>query len=779
MITPILGPELHINTINNGVEKSIQLEALANGRFLALWQGTTVNELGKAITAIFAQPYYSGGVPEGNPIQINTTLEGTHSDPMVTSLSDGRLVYIWQHYRLERIVDETTKAETFVDHYEIRARIFKLDGTPYDRNGASPDGTEDFMIASSTTHPQTAPKVAALPNNGFVVTYADGLEAAGAGSGIKAAVYKADAQPLGEALSVTDGRASDQANSSIIALKSGEFVALYKDLSTDPDSLEESVHIRVFSTSGTTPEAVDAEDIRLQVKKGTVPVAASLKDGKFIVVWTALNGDDDGTAVLAQIYNANGSESGHTIVVNQAAARDQDTPAVTSLVNGGFAISYLDYSETRVPHVKVAVFDSKSTRMINDKIVDDPDLQFAKGERTHPSIIEMDDGRLIVAWDESIPGRTSDTDGIRGRIMDARFTPIKLPGTAGHDQYVGTGFDDTLSGGTAGRDHLNGLAGNDSLDGGIDDDTIDGGLGADTMIGGSGDDRFYVDDVGDVVVELMGGGIDTILVSTDFTLTGEIENLTATGVAPVRLTGSAIANTIIGNSSDNVIDGGLGADVMRGDAGNDTYYVDNAGDVIIDGAGIDTVFTSVDHILSNDAEVLTASGSAGIALTGNAFNNTITGNGGKNKIDGGAGNDAVNGGSGNDIVSGGAGNDALTGGAGKDMFVFKDAIGTYKTNKKLNLDTVKDYKTKDDSIWLDNAIFKKLGKKGSEKKPAKLYKDFFTVGSKAEDKKDYLIYDKKKGILYYDADGSDKGKQIEIAKFDKKPALSLNEFFVI
>src|SRR5690606_26924014 len=86
---------------------------------------------------------------------------------------------------------------------------------------------------------------------------------------------------------------------------------------------------------------------------------------------------------------------------------------------------------------------------------------------------------------------------------------------------------------------------------------------------------------------------------------------------------------------------------------------------------------------------------------------------------------------GDDIIKGGLGNDTLTGKGGKDAFVFNT-----KPNKKKNLDTIKDFKSKDDSIWLDNKIFKKLGKKGSEDAPAKLNKKFFKVGSKAKDKND-------------------------------------------
>ncbi|WP_230532607.1 hypothetical protein [Microvirga roseola] len=96
-----------------------------------------------------------------------------------------------------------------------------------------------------------------------------------------------------------------------------------------------------------------------------------------------------------------------------------------------------------------------------------------------------------------------------------------------------------------------------------------------------------------------------------------------------------------------------------------------------------------------------------------------------------------------------------------------------------NKDKILDFKVKDDSIWLDNKYFKKLGKKGSEAKPAKLNKKFFTVGDKAKDKNDYLIYDKKKGVLYYDADGSGKDKAVEIATLRKKLRMTSKDFFVI
>jgi Ca2+-binding RTX toxin-like protein len=105
-------------------------------------------------------------------------------------------------------------------------------------------------------------------------------------------------------------------------------------------------------------------------------------------------------------------------------------------------------------------------------------------------------------------------------------------------------------------------------------------------------------------------------------------------------------------------------------------------------------------------------------------------------------------------------------------------LGTSKTDRKVNFDTIKDFRPKDDSFWLDNAIFKKLGKKGSEQKPATLSKKFFAL-DKAKDKDDHLIYNKKSGILSYDADGPGRGQAVEFASLQKELSLTYKDFFVI
>ncbi|WP_198411830.1 cadherin domain-containing protein, partial [Microvirga flavescens] len=143
--------------------------------------------------------------------------------------------------------------------------------------------------------------------------------------------------------------------------------------------------------------------------------------------------------------------------------------------------------------------------------------------------------------------------------------------------------------------------------------------------------------------------------------------------------------------------------------------------------------------------------------------------------------DILRGGEGNDQLWGGYGNDTLYGGKGKDTFVFDAKFGSK------NKDTIKDYSVKDDSIWLDNALFKSNKtlynaiKKGTEIKPLKMKADFFSIDT-AKDANDYFVYDSQKRVLYYDADGNGAKAGVAIATFTNNKALknfTVKELFFI
>ncbi|MDZ4280055.1 MAG: peroxidase family protein [Hydrogenophaga sp.] len=227
--------------------------------------------------------------------------------------------------------------------------------------------------------------------------------------------------------------------------------------------------------------------------------------------------------------------------------------------------------------------------------------------------------------------------------------------------------------GNEGANLLSGLDGNDTLIGNAGNDTLNGGTGADSMVGGMGNDLYFVDDAGDQVTELAGGGADEVRTTlAAYTLADQVEILRFTGVGSFAGTGNALNNAIFGGTGNDTLAGGAGNDTMTGGAGNDTYHVDSTGDVITEaaGGGTDTVISSgTAYTLGATLENLVSTNAVGATLTGNGSANQIQGGDGNDNIAAAQGNDTVDGGAGNDTLGGGLGVDLMTGGTGDDLYL--------------------------------------------------------------------------------------------------------------
>ncbi len=160
------------------------------------------------------------------------------------------------------------------------------------------------------------------------------------------------------------------------------------------------------------------------------------------------------------------------------------------------------------------------------------------------------------------------------------FTDSPAP-EANYNIIKGTSKGETLTG-TSGRDSISGGAGSDVLDGAAD---------ADILIGGIGNDRYVLDDTGDMVMEKLTEGTDKVFSSVSVSglaiddagaamIGKNVERFVLTGSADVNVFANKLDNRILGNNGTNSLSGGKGddringldgADVLSGGAGHDRF----------------------------------------------------------------------------------------------------------------------------------------------------------------------------------------------------------------
>ncbi len=366
----------------------------------------------------------------------------------------------------------------------------------------------------------------------------------------------------------------------------------------------------------------------------------------------------------------------------------------------------------------------------------------------------------------------------------------RIRGTRNNDHIIGNELNNRLRG-DSGRDWLEGGTGNDWLEGGLGfGDYLEGGAGNDTIFGGNGDGapsntndvaafRLPSGTPGTLSIERTGPTTGVVKIGTSivFEITQLGNGANAFEVKGIGL-GASLGTDIVRNI-DEIHFEVPGGSFLKLQVGVSVYGTGN-GDFLVEG-GILNNFIDANFIIgiTASADVDVRAGEGSDTVYGHDGRNSLHGDAGNDTLYGRGGKDLLNGNAGADYMDGGYGNDTVTGGTGKDVFLFTAKLGTSKTDRKVNFDTIKDFSVRDDSLWLDNAIFKKLGS-GSAANPKLLASKFFKVSDKAKDTNDYIIYNKTTGVLSYDADGSGtRYAAIEFAQLKKGLALSYKDIFVV
>ena len=654
------GAETRINSTTASDQYYPASTALSDGGYIVTWAsyGQDGSNWG-----VYAQRYTSAGVATGGETLINSYTSGPQQNPAISALNDGGYVVAWSSFSQDG------------DLWGVYAQR-------YDSAGVAV-GVEK-RINTHTTNDQQNPTVAALADGGYVISW-EAIGQEDSGSSLHTHVYAqrfnaAGATVGGETRVDAVTNVNSQGEPVVTALSDGGYLIVWKGM--DQDGSGYGVIAQRFDSAGGKigPESVINN---FSINNQQDCVVTALANGGYAIAWDSYSQDSDNAGVFHKVFFAAGANlTGSQTLYGTSGNDVLDGGAGADIMYGGAGDdSY--------------VVDNGGD-IVSEKPGEGTDTVTTSVTYTLAANVE----NLTLGGSANIDGTGNGLDNI-------------IIGNAGNNTLLGLGGDDTITGG-AGLDHIDGGTGIDHMSGGLGSDTyyvdntldtvtevssggtdtvmssvsftigtyvekltltgaanidgkgnslantlignsgdndLDGKTGADTMTGGLGDDTYHVDNAGDIVNEVPGQGTDTVSTVISYVLTNDVENLVLAGALNIDGTGNAAANSITGNSGNNVIDGQGGADVMRGGKGNDTYYVDNSADNVIEAStgGTDQIFSSVSYsLLGRFVETLTLTGSAAIDASGNTQANTLVGNTGHN---------------------------VLTGGGGADIFLFETASG--------------------------------------------------------------------------------------------------------
>jgi hypothetical protein len=152
--------------------------------------------------------------------------------------------------------------------------------------------------------------------------------------------------------------------------------------------------------------------------------------------------------------------------------------------------------------------------------------------------------------------------------------------------------------------------------------------------------------------------------------------------------------TLTPAASSDVLRASSGPSTLAAGLGDDTYYVNHTGDIVVEyaNAGTDTVHATVSYVLPDNVEKLVLDGADPIDGGGNGLDNVLTGNAADNVLAGGGGNDTLAGGDGYDT--------ARFAGKLADYTITSGAVATVQSHAGLGTSTLGSI----ESLRFDDAV---------------------------------------------------------------------------
>lgn len=511
-------------------------------------------------------------------------------------------------------------------------------GQRYDADGNAV-GSQFQANTSTAGNQQIFGSTVALEGGGWVVIWDSGDDPS---LGIHGQLFDASGNKVGGEFRVDATHGDAQYTNWIEPMADGGWLVSY---SSSTPAYDFYTYVRRYDADGNSV----GDEFQFTTEQSSMSLFRPMSDGGWVAAWNSTQAADADGGVFSRRYDANSDPLGDEVMVNTTTDGGQGIMDIELLADGGWVVLWTTYKD----YDPVTFYPKNDVFFQRYDAAGNPvggETQIDTGAYAGGWATSLADGGWVVHW----WNYDADGTGVAAQRYDAGGNPVgdiiqvnayttgdqgpssveALPdggwvvswdsdGQDGSGQGVfmqrfdADGYPVGSGSGGGGASPILGTSGNDTLLGTAGNDTIDALGGDDSLNGAAGDDTLY------------------------------------------------------GGNGADVLYGAAGVDALYGGKGNDTYLMDNTGDVIHEspGEGTDTVKSAYSFVLPANVEKLILVGTNAVDGTGNGLANQITGNGAANLLNGAAGADTLMGGEGNDTLNGGAGADTMKGNKGNDVFL--------------------------------------------------------------------------------------------------------------
>ncbi|MEM8644753.1 MAG: Ig-like domain-containing protein [Pseudomonadota bacterium] len=342
--------------------------------------------------------------------------------------------------QVERLVENLTYRNTSDDpdaRHQVQIQIQDGDGGLSDpvrvtlevqpeADGAAPVFGER-QANTTTEHEQANSHVATLADGGFVIVWHSYRQEAEDNYtyGVYGQRFDANGNALGDEFQINTAVADQQTNPQVAALSDGGFVVSWTDAG-GLDGSGQGVFQQRFGADGARVGS-EAQVNGYSSSTQNQPAMTQLANGDYLVTWQSYNNTAAGGSsydIFGQVFGSDGSTIGSEFLINSEVAASQETPAVTALASGGFAVSWTsqtsgDAGDGSSDGVFQRLYDGSSYAPL---AAEQQVNSYTQNPQEAARMAALADGGFVTVWQSS--GQDGSGAGVYGQRFDASGAPV-------------------------------------------------------------------------------------------------------------------------------------------------------------------------------------------------------------------------------------------------------------------------------------------------------------------------------------------------------------------